>query len=323
MSAACRRVAVASGPASRRGFTLVELLVAITIGLFILGAAGALFSSSNAAYVAQGDTAGADQAGRYALDVIGRALRQSGFVDWEHVDLGAAADTASPARLAGLDARSISKNSDGIADPLADTVNGSDVLAVRFPGAGPAPHGDGSMLTCAGFSVASHDEGWSIFYVARGTDGAGELRCKYRAGGSWGADAVISGVDSFQVLYGLDTDEPADGVPNRYVNATALNELDAALILAGATAAERGQDLLRRTRWKRVVSVQYALLLRGAKSDGRGRERVYDMFGQDYGDAYGVLDSGTRLREDTLAGRSASRERRLFMTTVALRGGAR
>jgi hypothetical protein len=47
------------------------------------------------------------------------------------------------------------------------------------------------------------------------------------------------------------------------------------------------------------------------------------MFGQDYGDAYGVLDSGTRLREDTLAGRSASRERRLFMTTVALRGGAR
>jgi type IV pilus assembly protein PilW len=313
---------VASGPASRRGFTLVELLVAITIGLFILGAAGALFSSSNAAYVAQGDTAGADQAGRYALDVIGRALRQSAFVDWEHVDLGAAA-AATPARLAGLDARSISKNSDGIADPLADTVNGSDVLAVRFPGAGPAPDGDGSMLTCAGFPVASHDEGWSIFYVARGSDGAGELRCKYRAGGGWGADAVITGVDSFQVLYGIDTDEPADGVPNRYVNATAINELDAALILAGTTAAERGQDLLRRTRWKRVVSVQYALLLRGAKSDGRGRERVYDMFGQGYGDAYSALDSGTRLREDTLAGRSASRERRLFMTTVALRGGAR
>jgi type IV pilus assembly protein PilW len=308
---------------ARRGFTLVELLVAITIGLFILTAAGALFTSSNAAYVAQGDTAGADEAGRYALDVIGRALRQSAFVDWEHVDLGAAIDTAAPARLAGLDGRSISKNSDGIADPLAESVNGSDVLAVRFPGAGPAPHGDGSMLTCAGFSVAADEEGWSIFYVARGSDGAGELRCKYRAGGGWGADAVISGVDGFQVLYGLDTDEPADGVPNRYVNATAINDLDAALILAGSTATERGQDLLRRTRWKRVVSVQYALLLRGAKSDDRGRERVYNLFGPDYGDAYGAIDPGTRLHEDSLAGRSAARERRLFMTTVALRGGAR
>jgi type IV pilus assembly protein PilW len=314
---------MASASANRRGFTLVELLVAITIGLFILGAAGALFSSSNAAYVAEGDTAGADEAGRYALDVIGRALRQSAFVDWEHVDLGGGIGTATPARLAGLDARSVSKNSDGIADPLADAVNGSDVLAVRFPGAGPAPRGDGSMLTCAGFSVPAHEEGWSIFYVVRGSDGAGELRCKYRAGGNWGADAVITGVDSFQVLYGLDTDEPADGVPNRYVNATEINALDAALVLAGTTAAERGQDLLRRTRWKRVVSVQYALLLRGAKSDGRGRERVYDMFGPDYGGAYGTTDAGTRLREDTLAGRSASRERRVFMTTVALRGGAR
>jgi type IV pilus assembly protein PilW len=160
--------------------------------------------------------------------------------------------------------------------------------------------------------------------VARGADGSGELRCKYRAaGGGWGADAVIAGVHSFQVLYGLDTDEPQDGVPNRYLNASAINELDGALVLAGTTAAEREHDLRRRTRWKRVVSVQYALLLRGAKSDGRGRERVYDLFGPVYGDAFGAMDPGTRLREDTLAGRSAPRERRLFAATVALRGGAR
>ena len=61
------------------------------------------------------------------------------------------------------------------------------------------------------FGVAvPHDEpmrrGWSIFYVAANGDGEAELRCKYRGASGWGADAIVRGVDSFQVLYGVDTD---------------------------------------------------------------------------------------------------------------------
>ena len=41
---------------------------------------------------------------------------------------------------------SLDKSSDGIANPLVPALNGSDVLATHFEGAGKAPAGDGSML---------------------------------------------------------------------------------------------------------------------------------------------------------------------------------
>jgi type IV pilus assembly protein PilW len=303
---------------------MAELLVAITLGLFVALAAGSLFGSGSAAYFAQAQSVEAEEGGRYAVDMIGRALRQAAWVDWEHADFGAVVGNDEPAPLGGLDARSVPKASQGIQDAVASQVNGSDVLAVRFHGAGAAPKGDGSVLDCAGFPVHENEEGWSIFYVARSAEGEPELRCKYRGTGGWGADAVIGGVDSFQVLYGIDTDEPADGVPNRYVNATAVNALDAALVLNGASAAERDADLRRRTYWKRVASVQYALLLRGARGGAAGSEgAIYDLFGAAYGQNYGAADPGTRLREDALAAGALPRERHVYSATVALRGGAR
>jgi type IV pilus assembly protein PilW len=307
-----------------RGVTLAELLVAMTIGLFVLLAGASLFASANGAYVAQAESAAADEGGHFALELIARAVRQAAWTDWEKLDVSVGVDPAAPARLAGLDARSLSKTSAGITDPLPASVNGSDVLAIRFAGAGAAPSGDGSVLSCAGFAVNELAEGWSIFYVARSAEGEPELRCKYRGSGAWTADAVVAGVDSFQVLYGIDTDQPPDGVANRYVNASAVDALDGALVLAGATAAQREQDLRRRTFWKRVTSVQYALLLRGAKAAAASNKaRVYDLFGPDYGAAYGASDPGTRLREEVLAGRSGPSERRLFTATVALPRGAR
>lgn len=306
----------------QRGITVAELLVAMTIGLFVALAAASLLVAANAAYLGQTQSAQADEGGRYALEVIGRAVRQASHLDWQHADPGAVMGNASAARLAGLDASSVPKNSHGIANALASSVNGSDMLAVRFPGAGSPPAGDGSVVDCAGFPVHKNEEGWSIFYVERSAAGEPELRCKYRGAGGWGADAVIAGVDSFQVLYGVDTDEPADGVPNRYLNASAVDALDAALELSGASAAEQEADHNRRTWWKRIVSVRYALLLRGARS-GADAGRVYDLFGPAYGEAYGTADRGTRLRADALARDAQPAERRVYSATVALRGGAR
>jgi type IV pilus assembly protein PilW len=303
---------------------MAELLVAITIGLFVALAAGSLFGSGSAAYLAQTQSAEAEEGGRYALEMIGRAVRQAAWVDWQHADLGVVLANGEPAPLAGLDASSVPKASQGIQDAVASQVNGSDVLAVRFHGAGSPPKGDGSVLDCAGFAVNQNEEGWSIFYVAKSAEGEPELRCKYRGAGGWGADAVVAGVDTFQVLYGVDTDEPADGVPNRYVNATAVNALDAALVLNGASAAEREADLRRRTHWKRVSSVQYALLLRAARGRAAAAENdIYDLFGPAYAQGFGAADPGARLREDVLAAGALPRERRVYSATVALGGGAR
>jgi type IV pilus assembly protein PilW len=302
---------------------MAELLVAITLGLFVALAAGSLFASGGTAYLSQTQSAEADEGGRYAIDMVGRAIRQAAWVDWQHADIAALMGGGEPAPLGGLDASSVSKGSPGIQDAVPSQVNGSDVLAVRFHGSGTSK-GDGSVLDCAGFPVPQDQEGWSIFYVSRSAEGEPELRCKYKGAGGWGADAVIGGVDSFQVLYGVDTDEPADGVPNRYVNATAVDALDAALVLNGSSAAEREADLRRRTYWKRVASVQYALLLRGSSgAAAAGDGPTYDLFGPSYGQSHSVADPGTRLREDVLSAGGLPRERHVYSATVALRGGAR
>ena len=299
-------------PLAQAGMSLPELLVAASLGVGVLLAGSTLLLGANASYTGHADAVGIDDGGRYALEAIGRAVRQGAFADWER--LGPAGPVpGTPAPLLGLDSHSISKTSFGIDSPLAASVNGSDVLAVRYAGAGTGPDGDGSVLNCAGFPVHELEDGWSIFYVARNSEGESELRCKYRGSTSWGADAVVAGVDGFQVLYGLDTDTPRDGVANRFVNASALNALDAALILSGATPADLEADRNARTWWKRVTSVKIALLLHGERpAQAALAPAGYDLFGTDYSDAQADRDPGVRLLEADLAGRTGPRTRRLF-----------
>jgi len=297
------------------GMSIVELLVAMTVGLGVLLGAASLFIWANRAFAAQVETAAMDDAGRYALEALARAVRQSAASDWEHH--GAGPDPGAPAALAGLDAHSVPRTGAGIENAGLDAVNGSDVLAVRFPGSGAPPNGDGTTLDCAGFSVHRNEEGWSIFYVARNAQGDAELRCKYRGASNWSADAVVGAVDSFQVLYGLDADN--DGSPERYLNATALAALDEALVLPGGSAAEREAELRRRTHWKQIASVRVALLLHGPASPlETARDTVYDLFGADYGDLAGEEDAGTRLEEADLADAETPRYRKIFGTTIAL-----
>ena len=305
----------------QHGITLVELMVSMTIGLLVTLAAGTMLVWANNGFAAQADTAAIDDAGRYAIDAIARAARQTAFVNFDRDD--AAQNSADgPARLSGLDAHSLDSRSAGIDDPQPPVVDGSDVLALRFAGSGPAPEGDGSVLSCAGFPVDAEQDGWSIFFIANNSAGEAELRCKYRGSGKWSADAIVAGVDAFQVLYGVDTDTPADGVANRYVNASAIDALDAALTLSGTTAAARALDLRRRTHWKRVAAIKVALLLHG-----RQRARMadapmrYELFGPGYrGES--AADSGTLVDEAFMPMAIRNRYRRLFVSTVLLRNPA-
>jgi type IV pilus assembly protein PilW len=300
-------------PARDSGMTLAELMVALAIGLGIVLMAGRLLVLANGAYAAQVESSAIDDGGRVAIDVIRRAIYQAGSVDIDTL-AGAAADVA-PARLSGLDARTLARATPGIADPLPGAVNGSDVLAVRFPGAGAGPAGDGSVVDCAGFPVAAGEEGWSIFYVARNAEGEAELRCKYRGAAHWSADALVSGVDGFQVLYGVDTDDPPDGAANRYLNAAGVDSLDAAL--AGSSEAEFN----RHTHWKRIVAVRVGLLLHGSRptrSEPGGAR--HDLLGAAYAQAAGADDPGSSLDEARMSPDLRRRERRLFTLTVALPG---
>jgi type IV pilus assembly protein PilW len=306
----------------QHGATLVELMIALTVGMLVLLLAAAVLVSANAAYLVQIEAAALDDAGRYALEIVTRAARQAAFVNWEREEAGQDQGT-KPAPVGGLDAHSLARATDGIEDPLGDAVNGSDVLAVRFAGAGPAAGGDGSVVDCAGFGVNQHEEGWSIFYVARNAAGEAELRCKYRGNSSWSADAIVAGIDSFQVLYGLDTDTPADGVANEYVSANVLDGRDAALVLAAADPEARERERLRRTNWKRVTSIRVALVIHGQRPGLlEAAPLVFDLFGRAYSDAAGGADPGVRLDEAHMPDELRRRGRGLFAATVLLRNPA-
>jgi len=326
-----QRAAMPERLASRygTGWTLVEFVIALTLSMLLTLLASGLLLAAASSYRHHNDQQDLNDAGRQALTLLAQAIRQAAYVEWDSAaaPVGLAEDL--PAAVAGLDSRSLSRSSDGISAALPAVTHGSDVLALRFAGSGTgsgsAASGDGSSVNCAGFAVATpaaaEAQGWSIFYVAADAGGEPELRCKYRSASGWGSDALLRGVESFQVLYGVDTDTPADGLPNSYLNATAIHALDAGLALVGATAAERQRDLNRRTYWKRVGSIELALLLRAdAATRADTGSRQFALFGAAYADAH-AEDQGTRIDEARLPEAQRRRVRVLVGSTIALRNG--
>lgn len=312
------------GTRGQGGVALAEVMVATALGTLVVLLACAMLVLANGAYRIHSENVWLNDGGHYALDILGQAVRQSAYVNWDGETAPAAYDAAASAAIGGLDARSLSRGSAGIEHPLPPVANGSDVLALRFGGSGGTANGDGSAVNCAGFGVAdSHaasERGWSIFYVANDAEGEPELRCKYRSASGWGADAIVRGVDSFQVLYGVDLDTPPDEVPDTYLNAGAINALDAGLALAGTTPDEQQRDLNRKTYWKRVRTVKVALLLRGdVRSRPEGTSPVYDLFGAAYADAHAGDDPGVRVAEQTMPPALRQRARRLFVALFQLR----
>ncbi len=310
MSAAEPRLRLRQGRCG--GLTLIELMISMTLGLMVMAAATALLLSAKTGYLAQGDEGLIQDSGRYALEQIARAVRQAAYENWDAAQAPLLVDASTSPNISGRDAGRLKSTSAGIDPPLLKPVNGSDILAVRFFGAA-----DGSMLNCAGFAVAApaagasadDSRGWSIFYVAEDGHGVPQLYCKYQGKKAWQAQSIAEGVESFQVLYGLDSD--GDGLANRFLAATALDAMDAALVPANKNS---------KTAWKKVVAVKVALLLRGnhgVRADTP--DSRYDLFGKDYADANADTDKGVRIDETAIPAALRNRLRKVFSTTIQLR----
>lgn len=68
-------------PKVEYGMTLLELLIAMTLGLLLLVGIGTIFVGSTQTYRVQEENARIQEAGRFALEVIGRSLRQAGYLN--------------------------------------------------------------------------------------------------------------------------------------------------------------------------------------------------------------------------------------------------
>lgn len=308
------------------GLTLVELMVSLTLSMFVVLVAASILLSSKRGYLAVDDGTRLQEAGRFGIELISRNVRQTSFENLDKDDARISVSDAISANIAGLDNVTIGESQAFIsgATPVSDANN--DVLGLKFFGSGSGSSGDGTIVDCAGFgipapssaSAAESERGASVFYVAKSSSGVAELRCKYFAGGSWQSEAILTGVDSFQVLYGLDL--TGNGIPTRYVRAGVINALDSQLVKTASTAAGTRLEDNRRTHWKKVVAIKIALLLSGnQKGRPDAQDARYDLFGERYGDEYGDADPGTRIVESKLPVNARDRMRKLFTATIQVR----
>jgi type IV pilus assembly protein PilW len=301
-------------PASRQaGLTLVELMVALVLGMLIAAAAVAALIVARQGFNSVDENSQLRENARFAASLIQRIASLSGF---ENAAEGFISTDKSPLELRGWDnalldtstlpATQVNDSRDTdctVADTSCD--NGSDILRVAYMGVS-RPAGtttpDGSIINCAGLPEAERGTpAYSVFHVVRGAGGEPVLACSYQEpglGGVWRTQPIAQGVEGFQVLYGVDTLD-AGGV--------AGEDSVADLYLRAADVAAAGQ-------WSRVRSLRIGMVLRGptgSAPDKAGSAESIPVLGPGFSDAD---DVGSDL---TVAADARMRHRLVF--TVHLR----
>jgi type IV pilus assembly protein PilW len=187
------------------GLTLIELLIAMTLGLLLLFAIGTVYVTSTHTARVQDDYARLQEAGRTALEMVGRGIRQAGY-----------ADVFTDPRKTGFTGTALATLNTTC--PTASPV--SDVVTVQFDASGAGEQDCQAVATTAGDFVQQ-----SYYVTPDATTGIPSLHCRAvtatpptaptvpatcPAGGS----ALLENVEDLQVLYGEDTN--ADGNVDQY-----------------------------------------------------------------------------------------------------------
>jgi type IV pilus assembly protein PilW len=227
-----------------RGHTLLELTIAVALGLVVTAGAVSLYRSQRTAYRHANDAAQIHEAGMTALTLIGQQLQMAGFTPADGPPAAAAGQAAlfgcSAARAAGTDDRltceALSGRSDGIAIRyVADNV-------ATFPSA------SGQSTDCLGQGVVRtlpDVPGAPVVnrYYAKASASTGEpeLYCE-GSGKVNSAQPLVEGIERLRF---------------RYWPAGALAPLDAVVVPA--------------TLWSSIVAVDLCVLVRGMRDTQPGR----------------------------------------------------
>ncbi len=218
-------------PLRQSGVTLVELMVALVLGLFIVGGVIQVFLSGKASYKVQEGLGRIQESARFADFYLGRVLRNAGrprvfgsvngspggfFMPVDNrVD-----DSGLPATRDGRD-------------------GGPDVITVMYRSdtnclGNSTDYGAQTMTDYSGARYAKDqfmlNGGSPPSLVCRGL-GANGLPVPGHT------QPLVGGVDDFQVLYGIDLN--GDGLANSYENASNIQD----------------------DQWFRIVSLRYAVLV--------------------------------------------------------------
>ena len=214
-----------------KGFSIVELLVAITISSLLLLGVTKIFIDTKASYNLREGLSRLQENGRFAMDLAQISFRQTGFkangFQANTAAFLADATNYGPANNNFIAGQVVAGSEGGAAVPIPVP----DTLSFRFQQPSAAPF----VIECnpnlpAPLPATTPVVANTIHVTANST-----LNCIDSAGND---QQIIDGVENMQVLYGVDSD--LDRVADMYIPAN--------------TVTANGD-------WPQVVSVRIALLL--------------------------------------------------------------
>lgn len=201
-----------------KGFTLIEIFVAMIIAMIILGVVSESYLSGLATQRLESEALRVQESGRFAMDLISRSVRRAGFRNTYAPGATTAQEfcsTTTPPRahIEGVDDPATPVSIQGTPTVV---INSSDVLTLRGYGEdNAAGTADGSVIDCLGNSISRGELVEETLYVAHDASNGNEPALFCRSSKESDPQPLVAGVESMQVLYGEDTDN--DGVINRYV----------------------------------------------------------------------------------------------------------
>ena len=301
---------------AQAGLTLIELMVAMALGLLIaLAAAAALLVSRQGFFAVDAGSQLRDNA-RYAQDIVQRVGVQAGFKNVFFTSATNAPRTTEP-HVFGINnaKRSTSNGWDESSGwGTNDAGKNSDILVLRAQtstASAVSTASDGTMIDCLGVAPAAvptseYDRFISILHVQASSDGEPALMCsREAAGGGFEAQPLVQGVESFQVLYGVDNvvantapTGTTDSVPDRYLRADQLTVT--------------GDQEATYDNWRRVRSLRIGLVLRSQPGSAidTTTQTLYPL-GTSSGSATGSTGSAFGSSGDVGAVYTAPADRRL------------
>lgn len=194
-------------PSGNSGFTLIEILIALTLGAVLIGSI--IFSVIGAGRSGRSQDAVGQMTenGQIALNLLASQVRMAGY--WSPPPLSSLDPQTSIWGCRTSGAITLNTPFDSLLCP-AD--GGNDVFAVRYDGRNP--DGSGEPRDCLGngspaSDLVNADGGivYNRFYVSTSPSGAPALYCLGNGGGT-GGQPLIENVEALQIRYGVAAVNP-------------------------------------------------------------------------------------------------------------------
>ena len=180
------------------GFSLIELMIAMTLSLMLLGAVIQVFLSSKVTSELSDDVSRIQENGRFSLEFLARDIRMAGYSDDP-----SHRETANILNTACKDFNPCTSNGAGTdSDRIAVTLN-------------PQPDASGAETDCTGAAVSENDQIANVYFIETdAATGISSLMCRGFSvtNNDWIAaeQPLVDGIDNMQILYGIDVDPDDD-----------------------------------------------------------------------------------------------------------------